>query len=122
MNPKLRIFLALLALVLVLSGCSSPEEMAAKRAEKDAFKALKSAENGAAISQLKIGKAYHTGNGVPQDNQYAYMWVSFAVEQGLGATADEALRKITANMTPSEIEEAKKLALTCKKKKGYRDC
>ena len=122
MNPKLCIFLALLSLVLVLSGCSSPEEMAAKRAEKDASKALISAQNGAAIGQLKIGKAYHTGNGVPQDNQYAYMWMSFAADQGLGATADEALRNITEKMTTSEIEEAKKLALTCKNEKGYRDC
>ena len=122
MNTKLDTLLSLFVIMVFLSGCSSPEEMAAKKAENDASKALVSAQNGAAISQLKIGNAYHMGNGTTQDNKYAYMWVSFAVEQGLGATAEESLRKITADMTPSEIEEAKKLAFICKNEKGYRDC
>ncbi len=122
MNAKLDTLLSLLVMMIFLSGCSSPEEMAAKKAEKDASKALVSAQNGAAISQLKIGNAYHTGDGISQDNKYAYMWVSLAVGQGLGATAEESLRKITADMTPSEVEEAKKLAFICKNEKGYRDC
>ena len=122
MNIKLVVLLVLFKIILVLSGCSSPEEMAANKAEKEALKHLHSAQNGAAISQLKLGNAYFAGNGVAQDNKYAYMWVSFAVEQGLGASADESFEKIKADMTASEIEEAKKLALTCKKEKGYRDC
>lgn len=122
MITKLDSLLSLFVLMIFLSGCSSPEEMAAKKAENYASKALVSAQNGAALSQLKIGNAYQMGNGVPQDNKYAYMWVSFAVEQGLGENAEESLRKITADMTPLEIEEAKKLAFICKKEKGYRDC
>jgi TPR repeat protein len=115
MKSNLHIFITLLAFAFVLLSCSSPEEAAAKKAKM-------SAENGSASGQLKIGNAYHTGDGVPQDHVYAYMWVSLAAGQGLGATADESLRKISADMTPSEIEEAKKLALICKKEKGYRDC
>ena len=115
MMSKSFISLVMFAFVITLLGCSSPEETAAKKAKK-------AAEDGAAIGQLKIGKAYHAGEGVPQDNLYAYMWMSLAVKQGLGATAEEALRKISADMTSSEIEEAKKLALTCKEEKGYRNC
>ena len=115
MTSKSLITIVVLTIVFTLSSCSSPEETAAKKAKK-------AAEDGAAIGQLKIGKAYHTGEGVPQDNLYAYMWMSLAVQQGLGATAEEALRKISADMTLSEIEEAKKLALTCKEEKGYRNC
>ena len=115
MMSKSFISLVMFAFVITLLGCSSPEETAAKKAKK-------AAEDGAAIGQLKIGKAYHAGEGVPQDNLYAYMWMSLAVKQGLGATAEEALRKISADMTLSEIEEAKKLALTCKEEKGYRNC
>ena len=44
------------------------------------------------------------------------------MNQGLGATAEESLRMISADMTASEIEEAKKLAIICKKEKSYRDC
>ena len=115
MMSKSFISIVMFAFVITLSGCSSPEETAAKKAKK-------AAEDGAAIGQLKIGKAYHAGEGVPQDNIYAYMWMSLAVQQGLGATAEEALRKISADMTSSEIEEAKKLAVTCKEEKGFRDC
>lgn len=122
MNTKSNTLLCIFVMIVFLSGCSSPEEMAAKKAEKAASKLLISAQNGAAVSQLKIGNAYHIGDGVPQNNEYAFMWVSFAVEQGLGATAEESMRKIVADMTPSEIEEAKKLAFVCKDEKGYRDC
>lgn len=121
MNTKLDFRLCLFVLLIILAGCSQ-EEIAEKKAENDASKALVSAQSGAPIGQLKIGSAYHMGNGVPQDNKYAYMWVSLAVEQGLGATAEETLAKITADMTPSEIEDAKKLAFVCKNEKGYRDC
>jgi TPR repeat protein len=115
MKSKLLIFAIFIAFIFTLTSCSSPEEAAAKKAKK-------AAQDGAAIGQLKIGRAYHTGEGVPQDNLYAYMWVSLAVNQGLGATAEESLRMISADMTASEIEEAKKLAIICKKEKGYRDC
>tara|TARA_E500000178_G_scaffold339683_1_gene381452 strand:+ start:534 stop:881 length:348 start_codon:yes stop_codon:yes gene_type:complete len=115
MKSKLLIFAIFVAFIFTLTSCSSPEAAAAKKAQKDA-------ESGAAIGQLKIGRAYHTGEGVTQDNLYAYMWISLAVKQGLGATAEESLRMISADMTSSEIEEAKKLAIICKNEKGYRDC
>ena len=104
----------LIALIFSLQGCKTKEEKAAS-------KALISAEQGAAIAQLKLAKMYASGKGVPQDNIYAYMWVSFADEQGLGDSASEFKNKVMSQMSESEIETASKLAQACKTK-GYKDC
>jgi len=49
------------------------------------------------------------------------MWVGFADEQGLGATAQEFKAQLASTMTPAQIESAEIMSIECKKK-GYKDC
>lgn len=114
MTSNFAILITLSTLVLILSSCKTPEEKAAN-------KALVSAEQGAALAQYKLGKMYATGEGVIKNMTYAHMWVNFADTQGLGDTASEYKNELEKQMTPSQIEEAEKLAEECKVK-GYKDC
>jgi len=114
MKFQLLICLILLSLVIILQGCKTKEEAAAS-------KALKSAEQGAAIGQFKLGKMYANGEGVEQDNVYAYMWVNSAVIQGLGDSANEFKNRLVKQMTPTQIAAAEKLTIECKSK-GYKEC
>jgi TPR repeat protein len=107
MTAKLAISLSLSALVFVLIGCKSKTEV--------------SAEQGHAFGQYNFGKMYATGDGVPENKVYAYMWVNLAVAQGLGDSAIEYKNEIAKQMTPSQIEEAEKISIECKGK-GYKDC
>ena len=114
MKFTLPLFIVLLTFVFTLQGCKTKEEKAAS-------KALISAEQGAAMAQLKLARMYANGEGVPQDNVYAYMWVGFADEQGLGKSASEFKNKVMSQMTASQIAAGDKLAQNCKKN-GYKDC
>jgi len=114
MKFTIPIVLAILAFSFTFQGCKTKEEKAAN-------KALISAEQGAAIAQLRLARMYASGEGVPQDNEYAYMWASFADEQGLGASASEFKNKVMSQMTASQMEAGNKLIQDCKKK-GYKDC
>ena len=99
--------LMLFILVLILLGCKSQTEL--------------SAEQGAALAQLKLGKMYDKGEGVKEDKVYAYMWMNLAMNQGLGSTASDHKDEVAKQMTSAQIEEAEKLSIECKKK-SYRDC
>lgn len=114
MKTTLPICLILISILFIIQGCKTKEE-------KEASRALISAEQGAAIAQLKLARMYANGEGVPQDNVYAYMWVGFANEQGLGASAKELKDKLMSQMTASQIEAGDKLSQECKTK-GYKDC
>jgi TPR repeat protein len=107
MTAKLAICLSLYTLVFVLIGCKSKTEI--------------SAEQGHAVGQYNFGKMYATGDGVPENKIYAYMWVSLAAAQGLGDNAIKYKDEIAKQMTPSQIEEAERLSIECKGK-GYKDC
>ncbi len=106
--------LVFFSLVVTLQSCKTKEEAAAS-------KALNSAEQGAAIGQFKLGKMYASGEGVEQDNVYAYMWVNSAVIQGLGDSANEFKNELVKQMTPTQIAAAEKLTIECKSK-GYKSC
>ena len=101
-------------LVIILHGCKTKEEAAAS-------KALNSAEQGAAIGQFRIAKMYANGEGVEQDNVYAYMWVNAAVIQGLGESANEFKKELAKKMTASQIEAADSLYIDCKNQ-SYKNC
>ncbi|MFK7816904.1 MAG: hypothetical protein AB8B92_11275 [Gammaproteobacteria bacterium] len=114
MKFTLLITLLMFLSLVVVQGCKTKEEAAAS-------KALNSAEQGAAIGQLKLGKMYAAGEGVEQDNIYAYMWVSAAVIQGLGDSATDFKNELAKKMTASQIEIADNLYIECKKK-SYKGC
>ena len=114
MKYKLYLCSVLLGLLVINTGCKT-------KAEKDAHTALKSAENGQAIAQFRLGKMYNTGEGVEEDKVYAYMWTNLAMLQGLGDTAEEYLNEISVNMTETQIAEAQQKSEVCKKN-TYKNC
>lgn len=115
MSFKLATCYACSVLILVaLTGCKT-------KAEKDMQKALISAEQGAAIAQFRLGKMYATGEGIPQNLEYAYMWVNFADSQGLGDTAKAYKSELVKQMTAAQIKSAEKLSVACRDQ-SYKDC
>jgi TPR repeat protein len=77
------------------------------------------ADQGNATAQYNLARMYGLGQGVSQNYVYSHMWLSLAVANGNGfeiaAKTREALEKL---MTPSQIEEAQRLAREWKPKKS----
>ena len=79
---------------------------------------LKSAEKQNFGAFDTLGDTYRDGLGVNKDNVYAYMWFQ------IGEVSPMLKRKrdrIAKQMTPAQIEAAKKLARECVRKK-YKGC
>ena len=78
------------------------------------------AEQGNAGAQGNLGTMYAFGTGVLKDYVYAHMWGNIAAMNGneLGGKLRETFEK---QMTPSQIEEAQKLARECVAK-NYKGC
>ena len=70
---------------------------------------LSAAAQGSPDAQNNVGLKYELGQAVTQDFALAHMWFNLAASQGLtsGATNRE---RIARKMTPSQIEEAQRLA------------
>ncbi len=68
----------------------------------------KSAEQGDADSQFRLGFVYEMGQGVPQDFVLAHMWYSLAAAKG-GKEAASSRDFVAKRMTPIQITKAKKL-------------
>jgi TPR repeat protein len=66
-------------------------------------------EQGNAEAQFSLGFMYRRGDGVPQDYVQAHMWANLAAAQG-NEDARGARDVIAFMMTPSQIEEAQRLA------------
>ena len=69
------------------------------------------AEQGDAVAQVSIGRMYAEGQGVAQDYVQALMWLTLAT-LGLPLERNKGRRwkyAVTAQMTPAQIEEAKRL-------------
>ena len=80
-----------------------------------------SAEQGNAEAQYNLGVMYALGQGVIEDKVYAHMWGNI-----LNSNGHEDGKKIMdyllkQGMTPSQIEEAERLAKECIKK-NYKGC
>ena len=75
-----------------------------------------SAEQGYATAQFTLGLMYYQGKGVPQDYVSAHMWMNLSGSNGHegGVKGRNALEK---KMTPSQLEEAQRLARNWKQKK-----
>jgi TPR repeat protein len=68
----------------------------------------KAAEQGEADAQLTLGFMYANGQSVSQDNVQAYMWYDLAASNGRDIAG--YLKKLSKQMTQSQIDEAKRLA------------
>ena len=79
-----------------------------------------SSEQGNALAQYNLGRLYYLGNGVKENMVYAHMWVNLASLNGF-EMAEEINALLIQLMTPSQIEEAERLARECVKK-NYKGC
>ena len=67
------------------------------------------ADQGLDLAQSNLGNMYDNGYGVPQDYIQAHMWLNLASAQG-NEDARELRDTLADMMTPSQIEEAQRLA------------
>ena len=76
---------------------------------KEAMKhGLKAAERGSSMAQLELGNMYSFGaHGAPKDFSLAYMWFKLASSDLPQAAA--ICEDLEKNLTPSQIEEGKRL-------------
>ena len=124
MNKKLTFLLALTFLFL-FSGSSvvfggdyqDGWDAYGRKDYKTAYKLWKPlAEQGNVLAQSNLGFMYYEGQGVPQDYALAHMWFNLC-----GSGGDEDCVKsrniVEKQMTPSQIEEAQRLARNWKPKK-----
>ncbi len=71
------------------------------------------AAQGNANAQGNLGVMYGTGEGVPQDYVQAHMWFNLAASRTigvLGSTAAQGRDIVAAQMNPTQIAEAERLA------------
>ena len=73
------------------------------------------ANQGAALAQTKLGIMYDDGEGVPKNKVQAYMWFSLAAKNG-DRPASMLCDSLEKEMTPAQIDKAKKLASEWKPK------
>ena len=78
------------------------------------------AEQGVAEAQGNLGASYSYGRGVIQDKVYAHMWYNIAASNG-NEVAKENRDLVVEELTPSQLEEATRLARECVKKE-YKGC
>ncbi len=67
------------------------------------------AEQGIARAQSNLGSMYEYGEGVPQDDVQARMWLNLAAVRGL-ETARTLRDRLAEKMTPPQLDEAQRLA------------
>ena len=74
-----RMILALTLSLLVFSACAQDEPSP----DADLAALTMKADQGNAEAQHNLGLKYHTGEGVPQDDEEAVRWYRLAADQGL---------------------------------------
>ena len=85
-----------------------------------AARAEKAFQRGLDLAQFQLGLMYAMGQGVPVDYVRLYTWFNIAASNG-NVNAKIMRDKMSAEITPSQIAEAQKLARECVRKK-YKDC
>ncbi len=117
-----RLMPAAVALLIVVTACQACSDYKAGLEAYDRgdyATALKEwrplAEQGHARAQYNLAVAYMKGQGVPQDYAQAYMWVNLAVVQGR-EDARKARDILAEQMTPAQMDEARRLAREWKAK------
>ena len=76
----------------------------------------RAAEQGYAHGQFSLGVMYYFAEGVPKDHVLSYKWFNLSADQG-NKNAAELRDVLATEMTPSQIQEAQKLAREFKPKK-----
>ena len=71
---------------------------------------LRAATKGVVEAQMFLGVMHLNGDGVPKSAVLAYMWSDVAVEAGY-AQAIDFRAAVARNLTPQQIDEAKRLSL-----------
>jgi TPR repeat protein len=71
-------------------------------------------------AQFKLGSMHANGQGVKRDKVRAAMWFILASSSG-HPKAQKELRKISADFSPAEIQEANNLAINCMSR-NYKAC
>jgi clan AA aspartic protease (TIGR02281 family) len=83
------------------------------------------AQQGMPRAQLSLGIQYYGGKeGVAQDNQYAYMWLSLAASKLDGVLGEAAARSrngAAKEMTPAQVLAAQEMAKRCEES-NYKKC
>ena len=101
----------LLLAVLLLGGCTSVfgQDETPNPTQEQVRENIRKAEQGYAHGQFSLGVMYYFAEGVPKDHVLSYKWFNLSAAQGNKNSAE--LRDVLATrMTPSQIQEAKKLA------------
>ena len=88
----------LLPLLLLIGFAASPEVIAQEETDHDQVvrELLEAAEQGLAEAQVRLGRMYGLGEGVPKDHKEAVKWFRKAAEQG-HADAQNILGLMYAN-------------------------
>jgi len=96
--------------ILYEAGAGVPKDV------QEGFKWFRlAAEQGDAFAQAQVGVRYMYGEGGSQDFVLAYMWLSLSAAQGYMA-AGTGIHLLETTMTPSNIENARELAESWKRK------
>jgi len=109
-----RTILALMLTLLVFSACAQDEPPP----DEDLAVLITKADQGDAVAQHNLGLKYHTGEGVPQDDEEAVRWYRLAADQGLavaqsmlsfmyatgrGVPQDDTLAHMWCNLAASNL-------------------
>ena len=78
------------------------------------------AAQGEAKAMYKLGAMHENGQGFTQDNVRAAIWFTMAAKQG-HPEASDALKLVSANLSPKDSALASRLAQTCIKR-AYKAC
>lgn len=84
----------------------------------------KAAEQGYSNAQYNLGAMYAEGQGVLQNYEKAHMWWNIAavsLDRETGEKAKKSRDAVAGMMTPSQIEQAQKMAAKCLESK-YKQC
>ncbi len=73
------------------------------------------AEQGDAVAQYFLAHMYENGQGVPQDDVQARMWLNLAAAQG-NKTARKMRGILAEKMTPAQLADAQRMAREWKPK------
>jgi len=72
----------------------------------------KSAQQGYANAQYKLGESYANGTGVKQNLIYSFQWLTLSASQG-DSDAYKGLKIVSDLMTPVQITKSQDMTLVC---------
>ena len=99
--------------VLSLSVFGPPVQAQDNQSAQELAELSALAEAGATEAQYSIGAKYDTGEGVPQDNIEAHMWLNLAASRFTGEQRERTVAArdvVAARMTSADLSEAQRRA------------